>query len=293
MSKDSLHWVIQTNIYAEEGFESLIATIQRFELPYTLVKVVPFVGDLEVVKGELPPDNSRAIVMGSYSLTKAAKLRGWKPGAFLDNLNFEIQRQHWGERMLNYDAVITTFDNVPFQREPFFLRPVHDTKAFTGMVLDWGYYEDWRDYIRQLSISVDTSAGDSLPELLNKDTPVMVCSKKEIYSETRCWVVKQPPVTLGVDRRYSIPGGPKIVTASMYKLGTLKRYEEIRSSRWDSDIIKFAEDCATQWSPNDAYVLDIAQMSDGLKIIEINNINSAGWYKGDLQKLVHALESMV
>jgi hypothetical protein len=49
-----MHWVIQTNIYAEDGFESLVTAIKRLELPYTLVKVVPFIGDIEPVEGEVP-----------------------------------------------------------------------------------------------------------------------------------------------------------------------------------------------------------------------------------------------
>lgn len=260
-----MHWVIQTNIFAEEGFDALLATIKRFDLPYTLVKVVPFVGDLEPVEGELPSDGASAIVMGSYTLARVAKQRGWTPGAFLDNLDFEVQRDYWGKRMLNYDAIITTFDQVSFQRLPFFFRPVHDTKAFTGFVCDWPYYEEWRNSVRVL---LETST-------LTKDTPVMVCSKKEIYSETRFWVVQG-----------------KTVTASQYKLGTLKRYEEVRGSYFDNDLIRFTDDCAARWSPNDAYVMDVADTSDGLKIVEINNLNSAGWYKGDLQKLVHALEEM-
>ena len=38
--------------------------------------------------------------------------------------------------------------------------------------------------------------------------------------------------------------------------------------------------------------MDIAETPDGLKIIEVNNLNSAGWYKGNVQKLIEALEDM-
>ncbi len=260
-----MHWVIQTNVFSEDGFETLIAALKRLKLSHTLVKVVPFVGDLEVLEGELPADGNPIVVMGTYSLARVAMQRGWKPGAFLDNLDFEIQRRHWGDYMLNNDAIITTFDNVQFQREPFFLRPVHDTKAFTGMVIDWGYYEKWRDSVCQLAESVT----------LTKDTPVMVCQKKEIYTETRFWIVNR-----------------RVVTASGYKIGTIKRYQEVRGSRWDNDLIEFADDRASEWSPNEAYVLDVAETPEGMKIVEVNNLNSAGFYKGDMQKLLHAIEGL-
>lgn len=277
-----MHWVIQTNIFAEEGFESLMVAIKRFDLPYTLVKVVPFVGDLEPVEGELPPEGADAVVMGSYSLARVAKRMNWTPGAWLENLDFEIQRRHWGDRMLNYDAIVCAFGSVPFQREPFFLRPVHDTKAFAGQVIDWGHYEEWRDRIEALE---DPFIGE-----LDIDTPVMVCSKKEIYSETRFWIVNQP--MLSSKGLALLPGGPRVVTASKYKVGTIKRYEEVRGTRWDNDMIAFADDCAGLWSPNQAYVMDVADTPNGLKIVEVNNLNSAGWYKADLQKLINAIEEL-
>ena len=263
MIKQSVHWVIQTNIFAEEGFEALINAIKTFGLPCTLVKVVPFIGDLEPVEGDLPPDGAKAIVMGSYTLAKVAKQRGWVPGAFVENLDFEIQREHWGDRMLNYDAVVTAFDQVSFQRMPFFLRPVHDTKAFTGFVCDWPYYEEWRDSVRLVPETTTLTA----------DTPVMICSKKEIYSETRFWIV-----------------AGRVVTQSGYKLGTIKRYT--RPEEVDPLLCDFAIETVSVWTPNEAFVLDLAMTAEGPKIVEVNNLNSAGWYKGDLQKLVNALENI-
>lgn len=298
-----MHWVVQTNIFAEEGFEALLAAFERLGIyqtwrsaatpqrTYSLVKVVPFTGELHAIDGDLPLDGANAIVMGSYSLARVAKAKNWKPGAFLDNLDFEVQRRWWGDRMLNHDALVTTFDSVPFQKEPFFLRPVHDTKAFTGMVVDWGYYEQWRDSLRRLPETVDPVNDPLGVNVLTRDTPVMVCTKKEVYSETRCWVIKQPIMSVsgivaGVAATYTV------VTASRYKRGTLKHYEEVRGSRWDNDLIAFAEDMANEWSPNAAYVMDIAETPHGYKVVEVNNLNSAGWYKGDMQKLVHALEEM-
>lgn len=287
-----MHWVIQTNIFSEEGFEALLDALDRLGIyryldsradpgrSYCLVKVVPFSGELSVVDGTLPPEGAKVIVMGSYSLARVAKQHGWTPGAFLDNLDFEIQREHWGERMLNHNASITTFDQVQFQQEPFFIRPVHDTKAFTGMVIDWGYYQGWYDSLRRLPENDPVNDPIGINAMTMK-TPVLTCSKKEIYSETRCWMVAQQI------------GGHRVVTASQYKIGTLKRYEEVRGSYFDNDLIKFAENCAAKWSPNDAYVMDIADTPSGFKIVEVNNLNSAGWYKGDLQKLVHALEELV
>jgi hypothetical protein len=80
------------------------------------------------------------------------------------------------------------------------------------------------------------------------------------------------------------------VTCSGYKVGTIKRYtppEEV-----EPRIIEFAQDCVDKSQPDDAFVLDVADTPEGLKIVEINNINSAGFYKGDMQKLVWALNEL-
>ncbi len=269
-----MKWILQTNIYEEEGYGRILSAIERRGLPLTTVKVVPFVGDLEPVSGELPGPYERAIVMGSYSLARVATQRGWYPGAFLENLDYTIQRNHWGERMLNHDAEIFRFVDVPFQREPFFLRPVHDTKAFSGLVLDWGDYTKWRDGLLRIPELADPVNDPLGVNLLTADTPVMVCTEREIYTETRTWVIP--------DNGYASP----VVTSSGYKVGSFKRYSEMV----DPWIHDYVDECCSVWTPNGAFVMDIADTPEGPRIIEINNLNSAGWYKADVGKLVDALE---
>ena len=82
----------------------------------------------------------------------------------------------------------------------------------------------------------------------------------------------------------------EVITASGYKVGSIKRYSP--PEHVDARITRFARECAAIWSPNDAFVLDVADTADGLEIIEINNLNSAGFYKADMQKLVFALNAL-
>lgn len=272
-----MHWLLQSNLYSEEGWDTLVAALERLGLPYSVHKVIPFVGELEPVP---EPQSDGIIVMGSYTLANYAAKQGWSPGAYLDNLDFEVQRAKWGERMLNYDARVSRFaDVLPTPHcalndllewrgapaLPFFLRPVHDTKSFTGQVFDWPTFVDWRDRVLSL-----------FPEdypTITADTLVMSCSKKEIYSETRTWIV-----------------AGKVVTASGYKLGTIKRYTP--PDAVEPRITAFAQETADLWQPNDAFVLDVADTAEGLRICEVNNLNSAGFYKGDVVKLIQALEDL-
>ncbi len=260
-----MKWVIQNNLYAEEAYETLLETLDRLGLQKTLVKCIPFGGGMEVVEGTLPEDGAHVVVMGSYTLARVAQERRWSPGAWLENLDFQLQRVVWGDRMLNADSVVAPLRNVIGSGIPFFVRPVHETKSFTGQVFDMETWTTFRDGV--LALTPEDS-----PQVTG-GTLVQFATRKEIYSETRTWIVKG-----------------KVVTASGYKLGTIKRYTS--PILVDSCITDFAQSCADIWCPNDAFVLDVADTADGLKIVEINNLNSAGWYRADLQRLVVALEAM-
>ena len=262
MSVTPLRWLLQTNLYSEDGWDALVSALERLGKPYSVHKVIPFSdGQLDPDPGL--PDGARAIVMGSYTMARYAAARDWKPGAYLHNLDFEVQRAYWGELMLNYDANITTIKESCGRPAPVFIRPVHDTKSFTGQVFDLAEWEAFRDGVM------------STPDAANigPDTSIMVCRKKEIWTETRTWVV-----------------GGEVVTASGYKTGTLKRYTA--PDQVDQHIIDFAQARADEWCPNRAFVLDVAETPNGLRIVEVNNLNSAGFYKGDVQKLIAAIEEL-
>ncbi len=266
-----MYWIVQSNIYQEENYEHLLATLERCGLRYSVHKAVPFIGVID--PEPVIPEGMNVIVMGSYSMARHARRRGWTPGAFVDNLDFLIQREHWGKLMLNADATIHKFAEIPFQALPFFIRPVLDTKTYTGLVTDRGEYEKWRDGLVRMPESNDPVNDPLSISVHHPDDATMLCSKKQIWSETRTWVIDG-----------------RVVTCSGYKVGTLKRY--VPPEHVDAGIIEFANSCAQLWSPNRAYVLDIAETPDGYRIVEVNNLNSAGWYKCDMQKLVMSLEQM-
>lgn len=260
-----MHWVIQNNIYSEEGFDSLISTLKLLDLPYSIHKCVPFEGTLDP---EPKPTQDRVIVMGSYTLALKAKQYGWVPGAFItEDLDYAKQIAHWGKAMFNHDAEFTTFGAVKPQVNPFFIRPVADSKAFTGFVVDWPYFENWRNgEIRHAQKYPDDLLSG---RILSLDTQVMVSPSRRIYNEYRTWIVKG-----------------KAVAWSQYKLGTMQHYK----ADVDQRILDFAEQQAAIWSPAPAYVLDVFETEQGLFIGEINNLNAAGFYKANMGKLIMALE---
>ncbi len=259
-----MHWVVQSNMFNEEGFARLLDALERLGVPHSLHKTVPF--SHELVPDFTPAPGERVMVMGTYTLCNIARARGWTPGSFHDDAAFDyrVQNAAWPFQMLNSGAWYGRFaDVVPLTSRPFFIRPVQDTKSFIGQVMDWPSFERWREGVLALT-------AEDCPTI-TADTEVMVAPQQEIWSETRVWMVDG-----------------RAVTASQYKFGTIKRY----SADVPKPILEYAEMLARMWQPARAYVVDVADTQDGLKAVEVNNLNAAGFYAGDMQRLVGAIEGM-
>jgi hypothetical protein len=257
-----MHWIVQNNIYSEEGWGKLIDALDRLQVSYSIHKCVPFAGILEP---EPAPPPGPVIVMGSYTLAREAQRRGWIPGVFLnENFDYEIQENQWMGYMFNDERWIGAVKDVPEQRLPFFIRPTTDSKSFTGFVTDWLDFCDWRK--RLLELRPEDGA------TMDENTRVLVSPKKFIAREYRTWIVDG-----------------KVITASLYKQGPHK----YSRPEVDDRVIEFANARAQQFQPARAFVLDVFEDEHGLLYIgEINNLNSAGFYAADMQKLVAAIDNM-
>ena len=60
----------------------------------------------------------------------------------------------------------------------------------------------------------------------------------------------------------------------------------------DERLDRFVMDAIADWQPHRAFVIDVCDTPDGPRIVEINTINAAGFYAGDVQRIVAALEEM-
>lgn len=253
-----MHWILQDNLFNEDAYQVLLDTLRKFNLPYTIHKVIPFVGEL------LPEpnlDTKHVVCMGSYSLRHAAVKYNWNPGVWdLEPFDFTKQLQHWGTHMLNHDADVCRFEDANFE-DIAFIRPIHDSKVFAGGIFEQQEFYEWKRKVCVLEHDYGTS--------LSKDTLVQVCKPKGIYSEHRFWVIKG-----------------QVVTSSTYKIGKRVQYESLIDKRFQ----EFAEARIAEWEPHDAFVIDVCECEEGLKIVEINTLNSSGFYAADIQKLVIAIE---
>jgi len=134
-----------------------------------------------------------------------------------------------------------------------FIRPVGDTKAFNAGVVDAAGFETLRG---------------RYPDEIAILAPV-----RTFHSETRCWVVDG-----------------RIVTASLYRRGGQILYS---CRDVPPDVLDFAARCIAAWNPSPAYVLDVAETSDGPRIIETNCLSAAGHYDADLQRIVATIEDLL
>lgn len=252
-----MHWILQENTFKEAAYDVLLETLDRYQLPYTVHKVIPFVGDVEPV----PVVSGPAIAFGSYSMRHASAKYGWSPGVIdLEPYDFRVQRANWGKHMLNHDSTVVKFTDVKLA-EPSFVRPISDSKAFTGRTFS---PEEMAEWIHKV-VDLGHDYGDDV-----KNQLVQVSTVKRILSETRYWVVDG-----------------RIVTSSTYKEGTRVVYKP----SLDSTLEIFARARVREWEPVRAFVLDVADTPDGAKVVEINTLNSSGFYAANLGLLVEALET--
>jgi len=253
-----VHWIVQENIRDESGYQAFIDALQQLNVDHTVVKVIPFAH-------ECIPDvnpSGPVIVWGSTSMDMVAKQKGWTPGTFLnDNFDQRIWSKMYGADMLNADATFHEFCNIPAFTGERFIRPVHDLKTFAGIIQAGPELAHWQTQILALKDTYST---------LRPDTPVSVSSVKEIDLESRFFVVNC-----------------EVVAGSMYRLYGQTRHE--RCSSWDGDW-KFAQSMANHWQPADAFVIDVALSDSQFKVIEVNCINSAGFYAANMLRVIKAIE---
>jgi hypothetical protein len=251
-----MHWVIQSNIFNEKRYQDVLETLERGNIPHTVVKVIPFSHDLE----PKPEVENPIAVIGSYTLVRIAKKYGWGPGVFLnDNFDFAVWKEAYKGHLLNEDGIILPFKDVQLTA-PTFLRPCEDTKDFVGAVVYPDDFHAWQELV--LNCNGATLTGETL---------VCMAEPKNIISEFRFFVIDG-----------------EIVTGSQYKWRGQKHEDDV----YPRFIREFAEQMVALWQPARGFVIDIAVTDDDIKVVEINNLNSSGFYMSDVSKLVQAIEGM-
>jgi len=258
-----MHWLVQENVGHEEQWNEVIAQLERLKIRHSIHKVVPFSGEL------IPePDlgDQKVWCYGSLSMMKTCRNNGWYPGCIpLDNYDFLFQRCVWRNHMLNHDAAIATFvdiynDDIPLY-ETNFIRPTDDSKFIKGSIMSRNELLEWARVI--------ISDGDLTGGGAEWTSKLVIAKPKTIYAEYRFWIVNG-----------------RMITCSPYKLGDQVSYAGVVPLLARNYALQRVE----QMHDINTYCLDIADTPNGYKIVEINNINSSGLYRANIQKLIMAIE---
>ena len=265
-----MHWVVNTCLKREGGYEALIHQLERQGVDYTLVRKPPFADYLIAMEDDLDEEgNHRPItlviegpvfVTGTTSMKEVSENHGWSPG-YLDSPSLSECIEHWGDLCLNAEARFGQIKDIVPPEGDFFIRPDKDSKAFAGTIMSAEKFDGWRESL------MDIKGWTSLPP----ETKVIMAPMKTIWAEYRCTIV---------DGIY--------VTGSRYKTGRTVAYSPDVGQR----IIDFANARVAEWNPRIAFTLDIADTPEGLKVIETNAISSSGFYAIDMNIFVGEITAL-
>jgi len=261
-------WVIQTNLLDQKQISDVRKAVLNAGGTVVGATVIPFsdeVGLSEEITG------TNVIPYGSTKLTRLGKMNGWSGVYFNDNFCTTVWNSNRKD-MLNQDGKEMTVrqllsyvdENYDLEKDsdkPMFIRPIHDLKSFNGTVTN----------IREIRMWM--SSVDSGNFSFSEDTMVSIAEPVELLSEYRWFIVDG-----------------KVIDGSQYKNQGYNIVSHLDSNVF-KDRYKRAQKLANRWLPCPTCVMDTAVLEDEVpdRVIEFNCINSSGFYKHDVQKIVNAL----
>lgn len=258
-----MQWILQSF----EDTNKLAVALDELQIPYSWHKIVPFIGQIEP-EPEIANPNS-VVLFGAYSFWQYAKKHDLKPGVF--KLRPFVHEKPWQPYMLNgIDAIFVSLRDIPSKlpndQKSWFMRPVDDSKEEPGKV------RSASDIIKLAEKVLKLDEREIPTGSLRHDTELMLTPPARIIKEWRIWVVDDV-----------------VQTFSLYKEGERVVYRQ----EIDDDALQFANELVGL-NPNysRAYVMDICRTEAGLKLLETNCINAAGFYAADLKKLAKAINSI-
>lgn len=256
-----LRWVIQSNLGHNDDVATLVAALDALGVAHEPLKVIPF--------DDTPPavsTDGAVLFYGSTTLMKNVAAAGrWRPGVFFDaaRFAFDALRAGYGDALLNAESELVTigaFVNRDLDPDTeVFLRPADDLKSFSGAVYTFGELARWREALPQ-------SRGPLQP-----DTVVQVATPQTLGREWRCVVVEG-----------------RVITASQYRSsGRARMRPEVPDA-----VIAYANSMAARYAPARVFMLDVCETEAGLRVVETNCFNSAGFYCCDLYEVARTVSAL-
>ena len=262
---NAINWILQSNLTKSEILDRIKSSIEQDDEQWEELEIVPFSDQLP----KLSNNNAINIIYGSTTfMINAYNDNDYRKSVFYDPKTFQMKNyvDHWNNHVLNYDGILTTFGNIDkIKSNPskkWFIRPNHDSKEFSGRVDSFENLTKWSQKICDLKI-----------EDFNQNTEVWISEPQIIDKEWRVFIVDN-----------------NIVSSSRYmKNGELNESD----SDLPDEMISFTQQRINEYRLHDIYVMDIAQIKSGFKIIECNCFNGTGFYKHDIDAIIISVNNFI
>jgi hypothetical protein len=247
-------WILQSNLWKEEKYDTIISLVDRYEIPYTVLDLIPFSDHLDLpCKAE-----EVQMVFGSIRFAELVRSQGVATH-FNDNFNWLVWSDVFKEDCLNWPSKITKISDFELPLDyDIFVRPVLDDKSFTGTVLRAG------DTFSSVQFATSKPKEDIL---------IQVAPTRKIFQEYRFFVING-----------------KVITGSIYRSGGSVVYRNLENNYGNIEPTEFAQMMVDKWCPSKMFVIDIASIENGYKIIEFGSIHNCGFYDCDLSKLIQKIQ---
>lgn len=269
MKKSDIHWLIQSTQLSCLQVNAVWYAANEAGCTTHEAVVIPFQDELDNAADLIELTKTNLVIpYGSCKLTKMTNGSNWI-GHCYDENTFTVDAWNLNrDDMLNSDSTIVAVKDIDkhftdigvFDDDMYFIRPLHDLKQFNGTVTSAKEMRQWMSSVESGNFS------------FSEDTLTAIAPYKKIYNESRFFVV-----------------GGKVIDGSFYRVAGKMLPQEIN----DSETLNIAQKIADKWLPHQCCVMDLAMTDDGMKVIEFNTINSSGFYKHDISKIVNALTDWV
>lgn len=252
-----MYFLIQENVYLDPDHYKIFDALEELNIEYSVINIPPTANkiDFEI-------DRKDVFVYGSVTIARLAKQNSdWFPGSFYGgNHLYEVYSKYYGENLLNHKVSVHKIsEKLIWKKDEFkFIKPYKEAKIFTGKVFA---EKEWDDFVFE--------ALDNKLNRITEDSLIQISEAKLTIKEARLWIV-----------------GGQIVDGGYYKFNDNALFED----KVSEDGLDFARRMIKRFNLEDAFVMDICLTDEGWKIVEINCINSSGFYPNtNVKSIIKAL----
>lgn len=254
-----MYFLIQSTVYSDPDHYKIFEALEELKIDYKVINI-----SATADKIDFETDRKDIFVYGSVTIARLAKQKlDWVPGSFYGgNHLYEIYSQHYGKNLLNHKVSVQKISEELLWKggEEKFIKPYNEAKIFTGKIFK---ESEWKDFVfERLENQTNRITADSL---------IQVSEAKRTIKEARLWIVDG-----------------QIVDSGYYRLHEDAPFEETVAQ----EGLDFAKKMIQLFNLEKAFVMDICLTDEGWKIVEINCINSSGFYPNtNVKSVIKALNT--